>query len=69
VRERDCKRDLYFVFESVRVVCYYLQILIEGCRKCTISLDKITVQTATIEMWRCSDTDMFIDCYVGTLQA
>ena len=46
-----------------------MKILIEGCQKCAITLDRITLQTATIEIWRCEDTDLHIGCYVGTLQA
>ena len=44
------------------------QIMIEGCHGCAISIDKITLQTATIEIWRCTNTDLSVDCFVGTLQ-
>ena len=44
------------------------QIMIEGCHKCKIVIDKITLQTATIEIWRCTDSDFSVDCFVGTLQ-
>ena len=41
----------------------------ENCRKCTIALRDIALQTATLEVWRCVDSELQIGCYVGTLQA
>ena len=59
---RACTGCTFTVPPGTKIV----KILIENCRKCSILLDKIALQTATIEIWRCTECDLSIDCFVGT---
>mmetsp|Transcript_21407 Transcript_21407/g.50327 ORF Transcript_21407/g.50327 Transcript_21407/m.50327 type:complete len:387 (+) Transcript_21407:39-1199(+) len=45
-----------------------VKLSIQGCSKCTVTLEACTISTGTIELWDCRDVELKLATTIGTLQ-
>jgi len=64
VHFKNCKDCEYTFGADAKVV----KVLVEGCSNCRFALAGCMVLTATLEVWRCQDCEVSVDCEVGTIQ-
>jgi hypothetical protein len=64
VHFKNCKNCTFTFPADSKVV----KVLVEGCTGCCVKLERCTVLTATLEVWRCEDCEVVVDCELGTVQ-
>ncbi|KAJ1479197.1 hypothetical protein T484DRAFT_1628945 [Baffinella frigidus] len=64
VHFKNCKNCTFTFPADTKVV----KVLVEGCTGCCVRLERCLVLTATLEVWRCEDCEVVVDCELGTVQ-
>jgi len=64
VHFKNCKNCTFTFPPDSKVV----KVLVEGCTGCCVKLERCAVLTATLEVWRCEDCEVVVDCALGTVQ-